>query len=584
MNVSILLLIALPIFWIAYRYYARYLANIFGENPAIPPPSVTLKDDVDFVPTHKSVLFGHHFASIAGGGPIIGPAIAAAFGYIPVFLWLVIGSVFIGAAHDYSALFISIREKGKSMAEVAKSSLGKFGFFLFIAFTIVMLLLVTSSFLDLTATALTSVRSIKELGLPAGQTVLKTFTDPATNVVMCRIGGIASTSVIVITCCAPLIGFLLYKRNISVLLASALSLIVCSISIYIGLSAPVTLNPDTWKIILAIYTLFAAGAPVWIILQPRDFMNSFILYVGIVTLAVGIFAGGLHGVQLSAPAFNLKEAASLPGLGMIWPFLFITVACGAISGFHALVAGGTSSKQISNEADARPIAFGGMIVESILAVGVLIAVCSGISFADYKQIVFPAVESGLKSNPILAFSSGMGGLLHKGLGIPAVFGTIFGILLVEGFVATTLDTAVRLNRYLIEELWSFIFKKVPSFLKSYLFNAGIAVLAMYLLARFNTYKIIWPLFGTANQLLAALTLIVVAVWLTRRKKPTWFVTLPAAFMLATTAASLLWLLFKNYLPQHNYPLVAADILLIILSFGVLVLSLKVILNGKKQAA
>jgi carbon starvation protein len=198
-------------------------------------------------------------------------------------------------------------------------------------------------------------------------------------------------------------------------------------------------------------------------------------------------------------------------------------------------------------------------------------VCAGISFADYKHIVFP-MDPALKSNPILAFSSSMGGMLQMGLGIPAVFGTIFGILLVEGFVVTTMDTAVRLNRYLIEELWAFAFKKVPGFLKSYIFNAGIAVVLMYLLARFNTYKIIWPLFGTANQLLAALTLLAIAAWLLNRGKPKWFALIPAAFMLVTTIAALIWLLLNNYLPAKNYPLVAADILLMILSAGVVIMT------------
>jgi carbon starvation protein len=578
-NVAVLFLIALPIFWLAYRYYSRYIGKQFDENPANPTPAVTMQDDVDFVPTRKQVLFGHHFAAIAGGGPIIGPTCAMAFGYIPVFLWIVFGTVFIGAVHDFSALFVSLREKGKSMAEVANSSLGRAGFFLFISFTIVMLLLVTSAFLGLTSVALTSLRPLKDLGLPENQTIVKTVL--VNGVKMGKIGGIASMSVVVITCCAPIIGYLIYRRNVSTLIANLLAISACALSIVVGFIHPIAFKSETWMIMLSIYTIFAAGIPVWMVLQPRDYTNSFVLYAGVIALSVGLIAGGLTGIKLNAPAFNV--AYGVKNIGLIWPFLFITVACGAISGFHALVAGGTTCKQLSTEADARPIAFGAMILEGILALAVLLAVAGGIHFKDYCDIVFPTA-AGAKSNPILAFSVGMAGLLHKSIGFSPIYGTVFGILLVEGFVVTTLDTAVRLNRYLFEELWSFIFKKVPKLLKSYLFNAGLAVIAMYLLARYNAFLVIWPIFATANQLLAAMTLIVVSVWLARRGKSFWFTALPTAFMMATTLASLIWLLFKNYLPAHNIPLIIADILLLVLSVGVFAMVIKSIASIKGNRA
>lgn len=578
-NISILLLIAIPIFILSYVFYSKYIGRVFEEDSGKPTPACTLKDDVDFVPTKRGVLFGHHFASIAGGGPIIGPTVAAVFGYIPVFLWLVIGTVFIGAVHDFSALFVSLREKGKSVAEVAHTSLGRAGFLLFIAFTIVMLLMVTSAFLGLTSVALTSLRPISQLG-PDARNILKTVT--VDGVEMGRIGGIASMSVIVITSCAPFLGYLLYKRNIPVWLGATLALVICFVSIIIGINHPITIAPQTWMIILSIYTIFAAGIPVWVVLQPRDFTNSFILYIGIGLLSIGLLFCGIKGVNIETrQAFNVQEGMKY--LGYVWPFLFITVACGAVSGFHALVTGGTTCKQVSSECDARFIAFGGMILESLLAVGVLLAIFGGLKFHDYMSIVYPTT-AGMKSNPILAFSSGLGGILQKGLGIHAVYGTIFGILLVEGFVVTTLDTAVRLNRYLIEELWSFIFKKVPKFLKSYVVNAFIAVALMFLLAYKNTYNIIWPVFGSANQLLAALTMIAISVWLVRRGKPFWFNLLPAIFMMVTTIAALIFLLEKNYLPTKNYPLVAADILLLLLSGGVIILSAKVLLGKNKKTA
>jgi carbon starvation protein len=528
-----------------------------------------MKDDCDYVPTKPLVLFGHHFASIAGGGPIIGPTVALLFGFMPVWLWAVLGSIFIGAVHDMTTLFASVREKGKSVAEIAKASLGNTGFFLFISFTIVMLLLVTSAFLGLTATALTSLLSLDVLKLAPDQTVVRTIVDG--GVVKAQIGGIASTSVIVITCCAPIVGYLVYKKEINVYLAASIAIVVCIASVFIGMIFPVTLSPNVWMIILSFYTLLAAGIPVWIILQPRDFTNSFLLYAGIAALFIGGIVAGFKGVTFSAPAFDLASGGAK--LGPIWPFLFITVACGAISGFHCLVAGGTSSKQISKESEVKVIGYGGMLLEGLLAIGVLIAVGCGIAFSDYTNIVFPTI-AGAKSNPILAFAAGAGGLLDKAFAIPPVYGTIFGILLVEGFVVTTLDTAVRLNRYLFEELWQVIFKNVPKIMQSYLFNALLCVVLMYIMAYKNAFLVIWPIFGSANQLLASLALIAVSVWLVNKKKTAWFTILPAIFMLLTTIYSLIVLLLEKYLPKKNYMLSVVDILLIILSIGVIYLAFK----------
>lgn len=567
MNAAVLLILAAVFFFLAYRFYARFIAKLFGENDKTPTPACSMKDDCDYVPTKPLVLFGHHFASIAGGGPIIGPTTALLFGFLPVWLWAVLGTIFIGCVHDMTTLFASVREKGKSISEIAKASLGNTGFFLFISFTILMLLLVTSAFLGLTATALTSVISLDVLRLPADQTMVRTVVQG--GVVKAQIGGIASTSVIFITCCAPIIGWLVYKKQIHVYLAAAIAIVVCIVSVIAGLNFPVTLNPNVWMIILCFYTLLAAGIPVWIILQPRDFTNSFLLYAGVAALFIGGIVAGFKGVTFSAPALNVADGTSK--MGPIWPFLFITVACGAISGFHCLVAGGTSSKQVSKESDVKKVAFGGMLLEGLLAIGVLIAVGCGIAFSDYSNIVFPTV-AGVKSNPILAFAAGTGGLLDKAFGLSPLYGTIFGILLVEGFVVTTLDTAVRLNRYLFEELWQVIFKNVPAIMKSYLFNALICVLLMYILAYNNAFLVIWPVFGSANQLLASLALIAVSVWLVQRNKTAWFTILPAVFMMVTTIYSLFILLIEKYLPKNNIMLSVVDILLMILSIGVVIIA------------
>ncbi len=578
MNPAVLLIIAAVLFYLGYRFYAKYIAKVFEENDDCPTPACSMKDDVDYVPTKPIVLFGHHFASIAGGGPIIGPTVAMLFGFIPVWLWAVFGSIFIGAVHDMTTLFASVREKGKSVAEIAKTTLGNTGFFLFISFTILMLLLVTSAFLGLTATALTSLLPLDVLKLDASQTVVKTVE--VGGVLKAQIGGIASTSVIIITCFAPIIGYLVYKRGINVYIATVIAIAVCIVSIIVGMEYPVSFKPNTWMIILCFYTLIAAGIPVWIILQPRDFTNSFLLYTGVAGLFIAGIVAGFNGVTFTAPSLNV--AAGNAKLGPIWPFLFITVACGAISGFHCLVAGGTTSKQISKETDVKRIAYGGMLLEGMLAIGVMIAVGCGIAFQDFSNIVFPTA-AGARSNPILAFAAGAGGLFEKGLGMSPVYGTIFGILMVEGFVVTTLDTAVRLNRYLFEELWQVIFKDVPKIMKTYIFNSLLSVVLMYLLAYNNAFLALWPAFGSSNQLLASLALIAVSVWLVKRGKNALFTVIPAIFMMVTTLYSLFVLLVDKYLPKQNYTLAVFSVLLIILSVGVIGLSFKSWRELKKNA-
>jgi carbon starvation protein len=578
-NTMLPLIVALPIFFLAYRYYARYISKVFGEDDRNPTPAVSINDQKDYVPTKSLVLFGHHFAAIAGAGPIIGPTVGLIFGFIPCLLWLILGAVFIGAVHDYSALFASMREGGQSMARVAEKSLGKAGFIILISFTIFMVLLVTSAFLGLAAVALTSLVPIKELGLEPSQSLLKTIMVDGT--IMATIGAIASTSVIVITIFSPLIGYLLYKKGISSYYAALLAILVCIASIKIGMSYPLILGHTFWMISLSIYVFIAAGIPVWIILQPRDFTNSFILFGGIIMLVVGGLVAGLKGVTFSAPAFNLAEGTSR--LGPVWPFLFIIIACGAISGFHALVAGGTSSKQISRESVARRIGFGSMLLEALFSIGVVIAVGCGLSFSHYTQLVFPS-DPTIKSNPVLAFSLGVGGLLEKSLGIPSAYGTVFGILLIAGFLATTLDAAVRLNRYLFEELWAAIFKNLPRLLRSYFFNSFLCVSIMFALGYSNAFLAIWPIFGAANQLLAALTLLGIAVWLFRKGRSYFFLILPAIFMMATSLFALIYLFFKVYTPNHNWMLAFADLILIGLAVGVIILSIKSFSNERSSAS
>lgn len=568
MNILFLFLVALVCFVVAYRFYARYVASRLGEDPDHVTPAVEKNDGVDFVPTRTPVLFAHHYATIAGAGPIIGPTLGILYGVGPAWIWIVIGGIFFGAVHDFSALFASIREKGSSMAEIARKALGETGFLMFIIFTSIMLILVTSAFLSLTAVSLTSIWPIDKLGLDPDQTLLRTRMVGGQE--MGIIGGIASTSVIIITAIAPLLGFLIFRKSIKTVYAFALALLVCVASIYVGFLVPVQISGLAWMIILSIYVLFAAGLPVWFILQPRDFINVQILYAGLAVIMLAVIIGGINGLTTQMPTFNLAEGTE--HMGPVWPILFIIIACGAISGFHALVAGGTSSKQISRETDARKVGYGAMILESILAILVILAIASSLKMTDYMAITWP---EGGKGNPILAFALSVGHLVHYSLGIPTALGSIIGILMVEGFVVTTLDSAVRLNRYIFEEFWQRIFKKkVPVICTKFWFNSGLAVIFMFSLAVSNGYKLIWPVFGASNQLLAALTLIAVTVWLNMSGKKSWFTFVPAIIMVVTTIAALVYYLFDRYIPNLNVALIITDLILLMLSVGVIIQSLK----------
>ncbi|MBX7255495.1 MAG: carbon starvation protein A [Candidatus Hydrogenedentes bacterium] len=572
MNILVFLVLAIAAFMLAQRVYGAYVARRLGVDAAHPTPACVKNDGRDFVPSKRHVVFAHHFSAIAGAGPILGPTMAILYGFVPAWLWVVIGGIFIGAVHDFTALFVSAREQGKSIAEVARQTLGRQGAFLFILFTTTMIMLVNASFLSAVTTSLTSIWPVDKLALAPDQTFLKTVD--VNGVAFGRIGGIASTSVLIITLFSPILGWLMYKRGISKLPAYLLASAVCIGSILMGIKFPIILSSTHWLILISIYVLFASSTPVWVILQPRDFINVQILYAGIGLLVCSIMVAGGQGTTLSMPSFNIEEGVK--NLGLLWPMMFITIACGAISGFHSLVSSGTTVKQISSETDTRAIGFNAMLLESLLAVCVLVAVGVGLTFDDYKSIVWTVAE-GQKSNPILAFSLASGHLYHNALGIPIALGTVFGVLLVEGFVITTLDAAVRLNRYLFEELWAMLFKETPAMLRNHWVNSCLAVLCMLVLSYTNAFTALWPAFGAANQLLAALTLIVVTAWLLMKGRTFLFALIPAVFMIITTLASVS-LLLNNYLHKGQYVLAVFALLMLALSAGVIALAIsKVVL-------
>jgi carbon starvation protein len=624
----LLVIVSALVLGIGGLLYSRFLARQYGEERGRITPAVRRNDGRDFVPTPTPVVFGHHFASIAGAGPIVGPVLAMSYGWGPAILWIVIGAVFIGGVHDYLAAFISMREDGQSMATIARRLLGRGPFIAMIIFLVLMLGLVTAVFLNTSATALVSKLDFGRMRLPEGQTLFRVVDEGGTQKVV--IGGIASMSVIVITALAPLVGWMYIKKKVAVWKCSLVAIAVCAVSIFVGLHLPVAL-PETvtlagltvkgttvWKVLLSGYVLLAAGAPVWMFLQSRDFINVHILYAGIIALMVTLIVASLRtsdGGTASLPVFDSEDGGKY--LGLFWPSIFITIACGAVSGFHSLCAGGTTCKQLTTEAATRHIGYWGMLLEALLAVAVVGVLIIGTTKANFFADVFPV---GKDQNPVLGFAAAVGTAGQIAFGLPIAAGALAGMLLLEGFVITTLDTAVRLNRYLLEEIWQELFGRydvfaaraatsevaqamatteiptgsggipdavsVPQspaprrpivtsgarrvalqFLGQYWVNSGLAVFVMLYLSVSGHILQLWKIFGTSNQLLAAFVLGIGAVWLLRRGRKVWYIVVPAIFMILTTAASLVQLLIQ-YLPGGkgaNGTLFIADLLLIALT-------------------
>jgi carbon starvation protein len=624
--------------------YSRFLARQLGEDPTRKTPAVLKADGVDYVPTPTGVVFAHHFASIAGAGPILGPVIAIIYGWGPAVLWVMFGGLLIGAVHDYLATHISTREGGQSIATVARRILGKDAFVALAIMLVIMLALVCAAFLNASAKALTSMLPFARLGLGESQTLFRTVgSGPGQKVV---IGGIASMSVIVITAVAPLLGWMYIKKRVPVWLCSLLAIGICGASVWIGLYHPVdftdlarrvneatgwNLGPqNVWQILISTYVLIAAGVPVWLFLQSRDFINVHILYVGMIGLIVTLVVAAVRGpspdvAAAPIPMWNIAEGTKT--LGIFWPTLFIVIACGAVSGFHSLCAGGTTCKQITNESAARRIGYYGMLLESFLAVCVIGVMMIGANKGLYIQDVHVA------KNWVLGFAMAVGNAAHAAYGVPVAVGAVAGMVLLEGFLVTTLDTAIRLTRYLIEEVWRAIFGRydlmaesapateaaqwagqepVPAgtdgipaaidpaseapapahprtsrgplrglllVLKQYWFNSGLAVALMLAFALTGGQAALWKIFATSNQLLAAMGLSLGSLWLLRKGRTFWFALIPGAIMFVTTCTNLV-LMFVRWAgaAEKPYTLLIADAVIVTITAYLLACGLREVIR------
>jgi len=637
MAVLVVMFVAVIFLGGAGRYYSRFLARSIGEDPSRATPAISKADGIDYVATPTPVVFAHHFASIAGAGPIVGPVIAIIYGWVPALLWVLLGGVFIGAAHDYMATYMATREGGVSIATIVRRILGKDAFVAMTILLVVMLALVCAAFLNLSATALTSMLPFDRLDLPRDQDTFRVVMDKGVEKVV--IGGIASMSVVCITAVAPLVGWLYLKNKVAVWKCSLLAIAICAVSIAVGVRVPISFNPLTWKLLLSGYVLVAAGVPVWIFLQSRDFINVHILYVGMAALLVTLVVAGARGAGVPdpIPAFNIQEGTQAKGV--FWPTLFIVIACGAVSGFHSLCAGGTTCKQIQSEKATRQIGYYGMLLESFLAACVIGVLMVGAIKSDYLIDVYPGYVglAGAKGNAVLGFAMAVGNAAHLAFGVPIAVGALAGMVLLEGFLVTTLDTAIRLTRYLIEEIWRTFFGKYDVFtapvapedsasewgtgektpagaggipmapapsdstaqaspiatsgvlrpllwlLRQYWFNSALAVALMLSFALTGGMAALWTIFATSNQLLAAMVLALAALWLLRRRRKVWYILIPAVGMLATTATNLV-IMLRGFLasPADSMPLLVADIVIMLITAYLLVAGLREAFRQRHQ--
>ena len=528
MSSIVLVLLGFTILFIGYRFYSKFLGrrifDINEENHLM--PSKEFEDGIDFVPTKKHILFGHHFTSVAGAAPIIGPCVAAYWGWLPALVWILFGTILMGAVHDFGALVMSVKEKGKSIADIASTTISKRARLMFLIFIILLVWLVLAVF---------------------AMAVADLFVGIPSSVIPINI------EIII----AIIMGYLIYKKKMDILIPSLIALALLYFFVWVGTKAPVDFTEvmpaqdakNLWIILLFIYSAIASLLPVWTLLQPRDYINSHQLIVGLGLLFLGIFVAQ---PIVDAPALR---SFSEPGVPTLFPLLFVTVACGAISGFHGLVASGTSSKQLEHLSDARMVGYGGMIGEGTLALATTVAAVAGISLVAQSDIPnYSIAVSGLNNwevyydswahasgNKAAAFVLG-GGALIQSLGIPASMANTLMAVLVISFAATTLDTATRIQRFILKEFG--LAMNIKPLTNRYVATV-IAIVPAILLAFWNVSDpgsgptrqagwVLWPIFGASNQMLAALTLMVLTLYYWQKKKPILPLLIPMVFIMVIT--------------------------------------------------
>ncbi len=526
MNAALIIIIAIVWMFLSYKLYGKFIEKRIKINDKNKTPATKSKDKIDFSASRKSFLMGHHFASIAGAGPIIGPILAISyFGWLPVAIWVLIGSVFIGAMHDYLSLIASVRNKAKGVASITKKYLNKRSGWVFGLMIWITLILIITVF------TVSSAESIIE--------------KPSLIIPLITITGIAILLGI---------GVEKYKLNSKVL--SVVAIIIIFFSLWLGEKFPISpyiiseqITRIFWISIIMIYAFVASTIPVWLLLRPRDYLSSIQL---ILTLALGFI-----GILLIHPVINAPAYISNSGIPL-WPILFITVACGAISGFHGIVSSGTTSKQLAKESHGKAIGYGGMLMEGLLAILVTVIVIAGLKWGGGIPGGF---QDLLNKGWIVLFSSGFGNIIGK-MGIPFLTVSIAGLLgafMVNQFILTSVDTSSRLGRFVITETL------IPRLKNRYLV-AIITIVPAWLIAITNSYQSLWRLFGTSNQLIASITLIGISAYFISKKIKVKFIVIPMMFVLVTTMSALVYLTFRagGYITEGKISLAIISLFMLLL--------------------
>lgn len=534
--IALLFIVCAAILASAYVIYGRYLEKQLGVHEGRVTPAHHMQDGVDYVPTATPILFGHHFSSIAGAGPIVGPVIASlAFGWFPALLWIVLGAIFIGGVHDFSSLIASVRHKARSVGEMCRDLLSPLAYYLFLIFIWLTMMYIQIVFLDLTATTFAPIAVSAAAATETAQLQVEQ-------------GGTVATASVLYVVLAFLFGLSIYRLKVPVRIGTLIFVPLVFAALWFGTRFPLSADripaflgsaKNTWLAVLITYCFFASILPVWLLLQPRDYLSSFLLYSCLLGGTAGLVLSGATGhVAIQYPAFI---AWTDPQFKFIYPALFVTIACGAVSGFHSIVASGTTSKQLSNEKSARLVGYGSMLVEAVLALLSLAA-------------VMILLEKPAGQTPVAVFASGLGRFLAV-FHVPSGLATTFGLLAVSTFLLTTLDTCTRLARFIFEEIFNI------SGLRARVLGtlASLAVPALVVFREIPgpggklmpAWQAIWPAFGATNQLMAALALLVVYAWLREEKKKSIYVLIPMVFMCVTTLSALVQLIISNLLGRGS---------------------------------
>jgi carbon starvation protein len=551
MSATILAVAGLAAMFLGFRFYSKFIAEkIYRLDPNFQTPAHAMRDDLDYVPTNKFVLWGHHFTAVAGAAPIIGPGIAVIWGWLPAFIWVVVGTIFFSGVHDFGSIWASVRNNGKSVGALTGDVVSKRSRTLFMVVIFLLLLMVNAVF---------------------GVAISTAFIATPSSV-------IPTWSAIVV---AVAIGLLLYKAKVGLLWPTIIGTIVLYAVIFLGDAVPISLPTEIfglgpagqWIVILFAYAAIASMLPVWLLLQPRDYINGIQLFVGL-----GLMYGAvmIANPTVVAPAFNTNVPAGGPP---IIPLLFVTIACGAISGFHGLVGSGTTSKQLDKETDARFVGYLGSLGEGSLALITIIAATAGFaSLGDWQ-----AMYTGFGKGGMVAFVQGGAVILGKGLGLSSGFAQTLLTVMAVLFAGTTMDAGVRLQRYIIQE-WGVIYK-IPVLQNGYV-ATSVAVAACLVLAfgaggaAGTGGMIIWPLFGTTNQLLAGLTLLVISLLLVRLGRPARYTMVPMVFVTGMSFLAALYQLWSLY-ETAQYLLVAVDLLIVIAAVFVMLEATSALLTARK---